>query len=83
MNQGHENSHFLKFQFLTCLELAALKEAENYGWGQYLSIRCVNNTKLKYIYLNYAKWIFHYNFLVYLWCLVFKKSAKNKFKKHI
>jgi hypothetical protein len=48
------------FQVCTCLELAALKEAENCLRGQYLSILLVNNIKLKYIYLNYAKHIFHY-----------------------
>jgi ATP-binding cassette subfamily C (CFTR/MRP) protein 1 len=52
------------FQVWTCLELAALKEAENCGQGSVLVYTTCNNTKLKYIYCNYAKRIFHSTLLV-------------------
>jgi hypothetical protein len=32
--------------------------------GLYLSMLLVNNTKLKYIYQNYAKWIFHHIYII-------------------
>ncbi len=63
------SSYIVVSQCCTCVECFKSELVQNWklkkklrivNWGQYLSIRLVNNTKLKYIYLDQAKQIFHY-----------------------